>query len=64
MKAAASCSASAARSGCTRKNHGGFADRVARIDAVPRLRQLPQSVECLGRRRIVKSIVAFEARND
>ena len=42
--------------------HGSFADWVARIDLVPRLRELPQSVECLRRRRIVKSIVAFEAR--
>ena len=45
------------------KAHGGFADWVARIDFVPRLRELPQSVECLRRRRIVKRIVAFEARN-
>jgi hypothetical protein len=44
------------------KPHGGFADWVARIDFVPRLRELAQSVECLRRRRIVKSIVAFEAR--
>src|SRR6185295_18576514 len=45
------------------ESHGGFSDRVARIDFVPGLRELPQSMEGLRRRRIVKRVVAFEARN-
>ena len=42
---------------------GGFADWVARIDVVPRLRELAQWVKCLRRGRIVMRIVAFEVRN-
>jgi len=43
--------------------YGGFADGVARIDFVPRMSEVLQSLEGLRHRRFGKSSVAFEARD-
>src|SRR6516162_10043842 len=62
-KAAASCTASAASSGCTRMNRiARFANDIARLDFVPPGGQLFEPIECEQRGPGVECRAALEAR--